>query len=352
MKKINSAYKGRKISLVKKIKHKIFFLFRLNDYPIIKVYNGYGNHEKIIVIGHVLKVSPMPRKTYRKNWITNLFSIIRLFMVVPISNTKVFLKWESEVFETETEFDGFFRFEVFPVKGPNSGWQSISVHLESNDNLQNDITGHGNIFIPSESQHAFISDIDDTFLISHSSKMRRRLYVLFTKNGRTRRAFEGVIHHYNQLACFGREGNNSNPFFYVSSSEWNLYNFVVEFARFNKLPKGIFLLGQMKRLKDFWRSGQNNHATKLMRIVRVIESYSNLKFVLMGDDSQQDPEIYLSVVTHFPEKIIAVYIRKIHAPNFNKVRLIIDEMEKSGVDCCYFEHSSEAIIHSKTIGLI
>jgi phosphatidate phosphatase APP1 len=126
----------------------------------------------------------------------------------------------------------------------------------------------------------------------------------------------------------------------------------VEFTAFNKLPKGVFLLGQMKKLKDFWKSGQNNHSTKFMRIVRIIEAYPSQKFVLLGDDSQQDPIIYKSITEHFPEKILAVYLRKVRGSNFNTVTAITEEIKSKGVECCYFKHSSEAVIHSKRIGLI
>ena len=84
------AHKEKKLSLFKKINHKILFLFRLNHHPVVSVYRGYGNSEKIIAFGHVLKLSPMPRKTYRKNWIVNFFSMLRLFMVKPFVRAKVY----------------------------------------------------------------------------------------------------------------------------------------------------------------------------------------------------------------------------------------------------------------------
>jgi len=316
------------------------------------VYNGFGNAEKIIVLGHVLKLSPMPRKTYRQNWVTNLFSILRLFMVIPFSHAKISIEWGGIRYNSHTEDDGFFRFEIFPLKAPDEGWQRISVRLEEDKYRLQDIRGHGQVYIPFTSQVGFISDIDDTFLISHSARLRWRLYVLFTKNARSRKPFDGVVNHYRLLGCSGQSAENTNPFFYVSGSEWNLYDFIVEFIRTNDLPKGVFLLSQMKRFKDFWRSGQTNLSTKFMRIVRIIEAYPHLQFILLGDDSQQDPAIYSSIVSHFPDKVIAVYIRCVRQLNEEKVKLIISEIESKGVSCCYFKHSAEAVIHSKMIGLI
>ena len=348
----NPTHKEKKISLLKRIKRKIFFLFRLNDHPVIKVYNGFGNPEKIIVLGHVLKLSPMPRKTYRQNWITNLFSILRLFMVIPFYNAKISIEWDGSIYHTRAEKDGFFRLEIFPPKAANEGWQNVLVTLEEKKHHLQKIEKAGKIYIPFASAHAFISDIDDTFLISHSARLRRRLYVLFTKNARSRKPFEGVVNHYQLLAGAGQNEDKKNPFFYVSSSEWNLYDFIVEFSRANDLPKGVFLLNQLKKISQFWKSGQDKHTGKFTRIVRIIEAYPHLQFILLGDDSQQDPAIYSSIVAHFPEKIFAVYIRRVHQLNAENAQLIIDTIESKGVNCCYFEHSAEAVIHSKMIGLI
>ena len=345
-------YKEKKKSLFERVKRRIYFLLRLIDHPVVKVYTGYGNADKILVIGHVWKLSPMPRKTYRNNWITNFLAVIRLFMVKPYPCAAVTMQWDGQYFNTETESDGFFKLEINPPASLKAGWYPVCVELLNDKFYGTTISGTGRVYIPSVAQHGFISDIDDTFLVSHSARIRRRLYVLFTKNARTRKLFDGVIHHYSALAKSGQQEGRTNPFFYVSSSEWNLYDFIMEFARFNDLPKGIFLLGQMKQIKDFWKSGQNNHATKFMRIVRIIEQYPAMKFVLLGDDSQQDPYIYHSLVKHFPDKILAVYLRRIHAPNYDRVIPLTKEMEACGVSCCYFEHSSQAMIHSRKIGLV
>ncbi|MGN6531158.1 MAG: App1 family protein [Ginsengibacter sp.] len=348
----NALHKVKKISFRKKIKHKLFFLFRLNNHPVIKVYNGFGNTEKIMVLGHVLKLSAAPRKTYRQNIFVNLFSMLRLFMVVPFSNAKISIEWEGDIYETNTSKDGFFNFEI-PVKRiPKEGWNPVVVRLNEEKYLLENIQQHGSVYIPFASQHAFISDIDDTFLISHSSFLRRRLVALFGKNAHSRKVFEGVVNHYQLLAAGNQKNHNGNPFFYVSGSEWNLYDFIVEFTRIQEMPKGIFLLSRLKTISQFWKSGQTDLMTKFMRIARIIETFPHLHFVLLGDDSQKDPEIYLSVASHFPKKIFGVYIRSLGKSYSEKTQKIITEIEGLGVSCCYFEHSSEAVIHSKMIGLI
>jgi phosphatidate phosphatase APP1 len=219
---------------------------------------------------------------------------------------------------------------------------------------QNDVvaTGIGSIIIPHTNQYAFVSDIDDTFLISHSSNLRRRLYVLFTKNAHSRKPFEGVVNHYQLLAKAYTENNNQNPFFYVSSSEWNLYDFIKEFCRKNAMPEGVFLLSQIKKLSEVWKTGATKHATKFMRIARILEAYPTQRFVLLGDDSQQDPVIYAGIVEHFPGRIDCVYLRHVYEKNLHNVKELIKKIEDKGVKCCHFTASKEAIEHSYKIGLI
>lgn len=292
------------------------------------------------------------RKTYRQNWIVNSFSMLRLFMVRPYKNAKISMEWEGTLRHSQTQDNGFFKFEWSPVIAPKPGWYNVSIRLEEEKYKTQKITGAGQVNIPFNSKYVFVSDIDDTFIISHSSKLRKRLYVLFTKNARSRKPFAGVVNHYQLLASSGQQEGASNPFFYVSSSEWNLYYFIKEFSKENGLPRGIYLLNELKKFREVWRTGQNKHATKFVRIVRIIEAYPERQFVLFGDDSQEDPNIYLALTEHFPGKIFAIYIRRIHKNKYITVEKITDKIISSGTHCCYFHHSIEAIAHSKSIGLI
>src|SRR5205814_145836 len=86
----------------------------------------------------------------------------------------------------------------------------------------------------------------------------------------------------------GTKSNKPNPFFYISSSEWNLYDFIVEFARKNEMPAGIYLLNQLKRFTQLLKTGQGKHSGKFTRIVRIMEAFPRLRFILLGDSSQQD----------------------------------------------------------------
>jgi phosphatidate phosphatase APP1 len=345
-------HKEKKILLLTRIKQKILRILRLSRRPLIRVYNGYGSSEKIIVFGHVLKLSPLMRKTYRQVWIINIFSMLRLFMVKPYKNAKLSMEWEGQTKYCESQDNGFFRFEWAASQNIKGGWYNVTVKLEEAKYRRQKICGKGEVHVPFNSRFVFVSDIDDTFLISHSSNLRRRMYVLLTKNARSRKPFAGVVNHYKLLSSSGQADCEDSPFFYVSSSEWNLYDFIKEFSRENGLPKGVYLLNELKKFSEVWRTGQNKHGTKFFRIVRIVEAYPLRRFILFGDDSQEDPNIYSALVDYFKDKIFAVYIRKIHKHNYKTVQAVVDKMKTSGTHCCYFVHSAEAIEHSKSIGLI
>jgi phosphatidate phosphatase APP1 len=321
---------------------------------MVKVYHGYAGNGQIVVLGHVLKTSPLPRIRHRRNFWTNTMALIRLFIVKPIGEARVSLTFNGETIEQTTESDGFFRFHWSPFKMPAPGWHKVQVTLAEGvvNEYHGTIVGEGEIYAPYANQYAIISDIDDTFLISHSSNLRKRLYVLFTENAWTRKPFEAVVKHYQALAHAGTVVNAPNPFFYVSSSEWNLYDYITEFSHKNNLPKGIYLLSQMKSISEMWKTGQNRHATKFLRITRILEAFPAHDFILLGDDSQQDPVIYASVVEHFKGQIKAVYLRNVYDKNQKEVKLAMARIESNGVPVCHFKHSADALEHSHKIGLI
>jgi phosphatidate phosphatase APP1 len=332
------------------LKSRILKWLGLSDKPTIKVYNGYGHHSRLTLYGHVLKLSPLSPRRYRKSFVHNTIALLRLFIVKPFKGVDVEMEWEGQVLRAKTDKEGFFKFDWKDEGQLEEGWKELVVKAIANGKYFAVSKGH--LYVPHTTQYGFISDIDDTFLISHSSNLRKRLYVLFTQNARSRQPFEGVAKHYQLLA----EGNTTidapNPFFYVSSSEWNLYDYIREFTEIHEIPKGVFLLNQLKQISELLKTGQNHHQGKFIRIVRILETYPQQRFVLLGDSSQQDPYIYEAVVKHFPKQIHAVYIRDIYQQNFEKVKDVLFKIESAGVPCCFFKHSSEAILHSKKIGLI
>jgi phosphatidate phosphatase APP1 len=336
-----------------KLVNKILRLLWVTRRPVIWAFDGYGDADDVIVQGYVLKLSPLGRKTYRQNWLVNMFSLVRLFVVAPKKKARVLLEWNGEIHEQVTDAHGFFKFEWKPLNPVTAGWHEAKVSYVSGGQTPTVMAKTVcSIFIPHLYQYNFISDIDDTFLVSHSASIFKRLYVLFTKNARSRKPYEGVVNHYSLLAQSSSADGIPNPFFYVSSSEWNLYYYIREFCRKQGMPRGVFLLSNMKRLRQLLNTGQGKHSTKYVRIARILKAYPDHQYVLLGDNSQKDPEIYYAIARDFPNRIFAVYIRNIRKSKEGVAKGFIQNIESMGVKCCLFTRSAEAIEHSKLVGLI
>jgi phosphatidate phosphatase APP1 len=319
--------------------------------PILKLYRGYANEEELIVMGHVFKPTKTQDYAFEKKKFKNASSIIRLFRIKTKSNADVYLKHNNSTIHTKTLADGYFKF-CLPVD-PNAGhgWIDYEVSIIHN---QKTIAVKESYIRPKTGNLGIISDIDDTFLISYTMNPLRKLYVLLFRNVNSRKVFEDVVSHYQALSSSGRTTNEEqNAFFYVSSSEWNLYRFIIKFTQIHQLPKAVLLLKDIKTsLTDFFWSGRGNHNHKFEKIKHILEFYPNLKYVLLGDDSQEDPFLYEAICKIFPVNVIAVYIRKTGAKEKDKVSIAMKNLESLNVSTCYFTHSSEAIQHSKKIGLI
>jgi phosphatidate phosphatase APP1 len=322
----------------------------INTFPTVKVYKGFGHENKLIISGHVLALSSYPTTRYHRSILRNIFHLLKLFFVKPLAGAPVVLRWRDQLIHGITERDGFFRIEWVSDESVPAGLHEVTVdYLDSGGAVL--ATGKGVFFVPHITQLGIISDIDDTFLISHSSTIFKRLWTLFTLNAQSRKAFEGVREHYNMLQYAKTEDGTPNPIFYVSSSEWNLYDYLTEFVRIQKLPSGIFLLSQIKRWYQLVKTGKTKHEGKFVRIVRIMQAFPNQRFVLLGDNSQKDPEIYHSIAQHFPTRVHAVYIRKVADKNQLTLALLEKKLSELVVPFCLFEHSKTAIEHSVSIGL-
>jgi len=323
----------------------------MNKSVSVKVYHGYGHAHNLVVYGHVFKRRAKTRQVYSNNLFVNIIHLLKLFVVKPYADVEVRLQFLDQTVYNKTEADGFFKFEWNAQHDVQAGWHDVKVEaIDQNGSVLN--AGDGRVYVPHITQYAFISDVDDTVMVSHSATVGRRLRELFIKNPHTRKTFSDTASHYQQLALSHTAVDQPNPFFYVSSSEWNLYDYLVETFRFNKLPEGAFLLNTLKRWKDLIKTGKTGHEGKLLRVMRILDTFPNQKFVFFGDNSQQDPEIYSSIVERYPQNIEAVYIRNIRPQKASTTKELLKKVKDKGVEACLFNNSEEAIEHSKSIGLI
>lgn len=319
--------------------------------PILKLYRGYANEQELIVMGHVFKPTSIEEYNFQKKNLRNATSVIKMFQIKTQANADVYLKHNNSKIHTKTLIDGYFKFCVPLDQDTNYGWIDYEVSIIYKNVT---ITTKDSYIRPHKGNLGIISDIDDTFLVSHTLNPLKKLYVLLFKNINKRKIYDDVVPHYQALSTAGRENKEEfNAFFYVSSSEWNLYRFITKFTELHQLPKAVLLLKDIKTsLTDFFLTGRGNHNHKFDKIKHILEFYPTLGYVLLGDDSQHDPFLYEAICKIFPVTVKAVYIRQTGISKKEKVTIVLKNLETLNVSICYFKDSSEAIAHSKSIGII
>jgi phosphatidate phosphatase APP1 len=211
--------------------------------------------------------------------------------------------------EVETDAEGYLDLRLDSGLPPSAGpWAEAVVELaEPYRGVQGTHRTRVPVRVPGPRvTFGVISDVDDTIVHTGAQRVLAMVVRTFTGSELTRTAMPGAPELYRALAA-GASGNADNPVFYVSSSPWNLHGFLTSFLEHRRFPLGPLLL------RDFLGTGEHRtHATgKLAGIQEILSTHPGLRFVLLGDSGQHDPEIYAEAVRRHPGRILAVYIREV-----------------------------------------
>jgi len=322
---------------------------------IIFPYRGYGNHKEITIMGRVMENSGLAKPNVHDSTWTNIKAMARRYMSREIPFVHVKAKFQEQEKNLEVDDEGYFRLRMtFPQPPPDDRlWHKVDFELlDKLTEGQKEIKAKGEVMIPdSKSDFGVISDIDDTILISKTTSRIEIIRMALVNNATTRMPFHGVAAFYNALQK-GGNGKSHNPVFYVSSSPWNMYDMLEDFFALNNIPKGPILLrdigiSETKFIKE-------KHAShKLDKIRRILSFYPDLKFILLGDSGQHDPEIYQTVVHEFPGRVLSVYIRDVTNPvRKEAVKKIAMDMAGRGVDLVIKDDTVDAASHAESKGYI
>ena len=100
---------------------------------------------------------------------------------------------------------------------------------------------------------------------------------------------------------------------FVSSSPWQLYDPLREFFVEAGFPWATLDLKSMRFRDDtFFNLFKKGTETKPEQIVPILERYSARKFILIGDNGEQDPEVYGEIARQFADSIRRILIRNIN----------------------------------------
>ncbi len=333
------------------------FKKRLGSYKPLQIvaYRSYGTASALYIKGRVLQDKKIAAPGDKDTVLSNLLNMYKRFESDEVPGAVVQAIVAEETFDVTTDEEGYFVLKIATKQPIEEATLWHTIHLQIMDAPiphEKEITAQAEIMIPPpDAEYGIISDIDDTIIRTGATDLLAMSRTTFLHNARTRLPFAGVAEFYRSLQL-GRNGKRNNPFFYVSSSPWNLYDLLKDFLDLNDIPEGPLLLRDFG-LNQTPENGGGHMGHKLKEIEQILQAYPHLNFVLVGDSGQEDPAIYREVVTKFPGRILAIYIRDVQLADREKIAVEISEsMQQHKVEMIIVDNTVEAATHAANTGLI
>ncbi len=312
------------------------------DPPLeIVAYRAYGTHDCLEVRGRILARRTRTAAQPEDSRLRNMRRVARAFLTREMPGVLVFIEHEGVHAVCVTDEEGYFRTDVATADA--DGWTPVTVSTERAQQVE------ALALVPtSTARFLIISDIDDTILPTGATRTVTVIRNTFFGNARTRTPFPGIADFYSALVA-GASGGEDNPVFYVSSSPWNLYEFMVNFMAGHGLPAGAVMLRDIGVDESTFLHGSHDDH-KLAEIRKIMRTYPDLPAVLVGDSGQRDPEIYTTIATEHPGRILAIYLRAIGgADRHAQVEALADS---SDVPVILGRRTADFADHARSSGLV
>jgi phosphatidate phosphatase APP1 len=313
-------------------------------------YRGHGTSRELFLKGRVLEGSGITRSGREDTVWKNILNMARRFASDEVAGARLRASFQGLQVETTADVEGFFelRFQLPEPLDGAAGWYRVELDLLSPPSPGGGrVRSTGHVLVPHGARFGVISDLDDTVVRSNATNVLKMAWIVLLNNAHTRLPFEGVAAFYRALLV-GADERASNPIFYVSSSPWNIYDMLVDFLNVHGVPPGPLFL------KDWSLGVLGKHRDYKIRVIRrLLSTYEDLPFVLIGDSGEEDPEIYLQAVREHPGRIKAVYIRDVTSVERDaEVKALAGQARKLGTEMVAVPDTAAAAEHAASIGLI
>jgi phosphatidate phosphatase APP1 len=150
-----------------------------------------------------------------------------------------------------------------------------------------------------------VCDIDDTVWITGLRHPLRAAWRTFARTVAQRRPVEGMADLLSRLVA----DEPGAPVVYLSNGPWNLAGPIARFLDGHGFPAGALLMTDWGITPRAWfRDGRAHKATSLERLA---EDLPGVRWVLVGDDGEHDPEIYSAFARSHPSRIAGIALRTV-----------------------------------------
>jgi phosphatidate phosphatase APP1 len=286
----------------------------MSEHEIIP-YRGYASGRRVLVQGRVQEPRHIPAATATDSVWRNLLSTFKRVDADPLPHASVRVTIAGTHHDVQADDEGFIRawLELAEPLSASAPWHPVEFRLLDGARTNPiEASAMGEVRVPtSNAAFGVISDLDDTVIQSRITSFLQAVRTVMLGNARTRLPFPGVAAFYRALER-GADGERLNPIFYVSSSPWNIHDLIAEFMDVQGIPRGPISLRDWDVVLSALTSSHLG-SFKEPVIREILDLYPSLPFILIGDNSQKDPEIYRALLDRYAGRILAIYIRNVDA---------------------------------------
>ena len=283
----------------------------------VRPFFGYRNETSLVLDARALRMREPSWE--RRTTLAKMAALFRQFASdeVPELAVSLEVRIDGRAPLTRTcrsNREGYLRFELdFDPPWPlpaEPAWETVKLSWISRDGPQ---SVEGYVLAPGrDGRLAVISDIDDTIVETGAGDLARNWRRVAAQMPGERVAVPGAVAFYSALGG-GHVGDTTpatrRPFFYVSSSPWNLFDYLVAFKKAQGLPQGPLMLRDWGL--DRATFGHDSHRVhKTAAIGSLAAFYPGLRFALIGDNTQADALAFAEAVAAHPDRIAAVFLRR------------------------------------------
>jgi phosphatidate phosphatase APP1 len=191
---------------------------------------------------------------------------------------------------------GYVHAELPEVLVP--GWHDVIVSIAGREPVACRVRA-----VDPQGSHGVVSDIDDTIVVTWVPRPLLAAWNTFFLHEKARRPVAGMPELLRALA--GDDGF----VVYISTGAWNFAPHLERFITEHGLPPGPLLLTDWGPTPSGWfRSGAAHNRDMLERLRR---DHPSVRWMLVGDDGQRDPQIYADFAAAHPSAVRAVAIRRL-----------------------------------------
>lgn len=321
-------------------------LLRLGRPVRVHPFAGFGTADWALLGGRVLVGAPArPRSGPAGRWAVLRANLLP-FLSVEVPGAQVRVTLDGRELLVRADSEGYVRALVEDLRLPPGRHRVTLTPVRPAGE-----PAFGTVHVADPAADvAVVSDVDDTIVdsgIAHG--LAATLSTMLLREQSTRVPLTGAAELYRALAR-GPSGVE-RPFFYLSTSPWNLVGFLQDFLARHRFPDGPLVLTD-------WGPGADSllrvstRVHKLSTLRRLAQALPDNRFVLIGDSGQQDPAIYADFCAEHPGRVAAVYIRRAGPGDDQRTERAERLLAEAGVPFVLADDTEAMLRHARAHGLV